>query len=98
MVHDIPPELADPTTDARTISVYSNYAGLLVAPEEFVIRFCQKSVEGRERPLETVRVYMSLAHAKRLVSAMARTLRDYEAVFGEIPVEPSLTEKGKEKL
>lgn len=94
----LPPELREPQADENTISAYSNYAGVQATPDEFILRFCQKPLDAGGRPLETVRIYMSLPHAKRLINAMARNISDYEAVFGEIPVEPTFTPEGKERL
>lgn len=37
---------------------------------------------------EVARVYLTLAHAKRLVIAMARSLKAHEELFGEINADP----------
>jgi hypothetical protein len=90
--------LVEPESDSNTLSVYSNYVGMLSTPDEFIIRFCQKALESGERPKERARVYLSLSHAKRLMLAMVRSIQQYEVVFGEISVEPRLTPEGQEAL
>ena len=90
-------DLTIPEPDTKTVAIYSNYAALFSAPEEFIIRFCHKSLVEGQRPKELVRVYLSMAHAKRLMLSMSRVVQQYEAMFGEIKMQPQLTPEG-EKL
>lgn len=90
--------LGEPVSDLNTAVLYANYAAVSSTPEEFVFRFCQRSLEGDERPKEVARIFVSLNHAKRLLIAMGRTLQVYEEMFGEIPIEATLTPEGKKKL
>jgi|SRR5882724_9195730 len=87
----------EPKPDSKTVAIYSNYAAVFSASEEFIIRFCQKSLDDGERPVELARIYLTLSHAKRLMMAMARTIEQYETLFGQINIEPRLTPEG-EKL
>lgn len=85
---------ADPEADASTVAIYANFANVLSSAEEFILRFCHRSLEEGERPREVVRVYLSLGHAKRLMAAMSTTIERHELMFGEIKT-PELTEEGK---
>jgi len=67
---------------------YSNYAAITAAPEEFIFRFCIRDPDEPARIKELARVFITLGHAKRLVSAMARSLKLYEENFGEIVADP----------
>jgi len=80
--------------------IYSNYTAVTAAPEEFIMRFCIRNVDDPATAMETIRVFLTLAHAKRLVLAMARSVKAYEDLFGEIPIEPTehLTEEGRARL
>jgi hypothetical protein len=90
--------LGEPKADINTVTLYSNYAAVTSTPDELIFRFCQRSLEGEERPLEIARVIVSLSHAKRILMALGQTLKAYEELFGQIPLEKPLTAKGKEKL
>lgn len=96
--HSPPENLSDPVSDARTVVVYSNYAGVQTTSEEFIFRFCQRDMNEPARPIEVARIYVSMGHAKRLLAAMAKTLQAHEELFGEIPAQPALTPEGKKIL
>ena len=93
-------EQPEPEEDSRTERYYSNYAALAVTPEEFILRFGERNLKDPNKIIEAARVYLSLPHAKRLVIAMARSLKAHEETFGEIVTDPvaSLDAETKKKL
>jgi hypothetical protein len=90
----------EPQSTAQTLRVYCNYAGMAATPEEFILRFCDRDLDDSNKATEIVRVFLSLPHAKRLVIAMARALKGYEEIFGEIKADlvTGLSEESKTKL
>lgn len=77
----------EPEPNPQTQRFYSNYAGLATTPEEFILRFGERDLKNA-RVVEVARVYLSFPHAKRLVIAMARSLKAHEEIFGEIIADP----------
>lgn len=86
------------TPSQHLVVIYSNYASVAAAPEECVFRFSQRSLDSENDATEVVRIYLPIAHAKRLVFAMSRTIKVYEELFGEIAVEPQLTPEGRKVM
>jgi hypothetical protein len=99
---DQPGEATYPEAQAtpQTIRVYCNYVGMAATTEEFILRFCERDLDDPTKATELVRVFLSLAHAKRLVVAMARSLKGYEDIFGEIETDPvkGLSDDARTKL
>jgi hypothetical protein len=74
---------------------YSNYTSVAAVPDECILRFCRRNLDGQDDATEIVRIYLPIAHAKRLILAMTRTVKSYEELFGEVSVEPKLTPEGR---
>ena len=90
----------EPEESPQTARYYSNYTGISVTSEEFVLRFSERDMKDPDKVIETARIYLGLPHAKRLVIAMARSLKAHEATFGEIITDPvaALDPETKKKL
>jgi Protein of unknown function (DUF3467) len=69
--------------------IYANVVKMTTGPYDLVMDFGFKSPEEVERKAEdfdpTVRVAMSLAHAKSMIPLLARLIAEYERQAGEIP-------------
>jgi hypothetical protein len=93
-------EQPDPDPTPQTVKIYSNYAGVQITAEEFIIRFAERDPRDVGKATEIARVYVSLQHAKRLAIAMIRTIRAHEEVFGLIAEDPikKLSPEAKAKL
>lgn len=90
----------EPEPNSQTMRFYSNFAGIAATPEEFILRFGERDLKDHNKVIEAARVYLSFPHAKRLVIAMARSLKAHEEVFGEIIPDPitGLSAEVKKKL
>lgn len=69
-------------------SVYANYCVVRSTPEEVMLHFGQRSINNPTQGNTVITVYTSLWHAKRLAKALLESIGKYEAVFGEIPIDP----------
>jgi hypothetical protein len=69
--------------------VYANVVKITTGPYDLVMDFGFKSPEEMERQVvefhPTVRVAMSLAHAKSMIPLLAKLIAEYEERAGEIP-------------
>ena len=65
---------------------YTNIAGVRATPEEIIIHFGLRE-DDPNSGIFVAKAVMSLAHAKRLVAALSRTISNYEVNFGEVVVE-----------
>ena len=69
--------------------VYANVVKMTTGPYDLVMDFGFKSPEEMRRGVEdfdpTVRVAMSLAHAKSMIPLLAKLIAEYESQAGEIP-------------
>jgi hypothetical protein len=67
--------------------IYANVVKMTTGPYDLVMDFGFKSPEemGRADFDPTVRVAMSLAHAKSMIPLLARMIAEYENQAGEIP-------------
>lgn len=90
----------EPIATPQTLQLYANYTSLTATPEEFILRFCLRDLNDPTKATELARVFVTLPHAKRLVSAIARSIKAYEEIFGDVPVDPiqHLTPAGRIKL
>jgi hypothetical protein len=90
----------EPTPTPQTVHLYANYTALTASPEEFILRFCLRDFNDPSKATELARVFVSLGHAKRLVIALARSIKSYEELFGEITADPlqRLTPEGRTRL
>jgi hypothetical protein len=67
---------------------YSNIASVSLTPEEAILHFGQRDSEDPNKGEGVAKVYLSLPHAKRLASVLAKGLSRHEEVFGEIIADP----------
>jgi hypothetical protein len=90
----------EPTSTPQTLHLFANYTALTATPEEFILRFCLRDLGDPDKATEIARVFITLGHAKRLVSAMARSLKAYEDLFGKVADDPAqhLTPEGRAVL
>jgi hypothetical protein len=69
--------------------MYANVVKMTTGPYDLVMDFGFKSPEEAGRGMEdfnpTVRIAMSLAHAKSMIPLLARMIAEYESQAGEIP-------------
>ena len=69
--------------------IYANVVKMSTGPYDLVMDFGFRSPEEMERGVAefdpTVRVAMSLAHAKSMIPLLARIIAQYEQQAGEIP-------------
>lgn len=88
----------DPPGDEPTH--YVNICQVQFTPEEAVFRFGRRDLEVGERAHNVVTIYMSHAHAKRLMLATFTTLQGHEEMFGEViaDVTKRLTPEARERL
>ena len=85
------PQLA--VDDSKAHTTYSSNCIINATPEEFVVGFArdvQSERGAKNSAMLTIesRIIMSPWAAKRLVIALARTLRTFEEVYGELEVDP----------
>ncbi|MBI3910126.1 MAG: DUF3467 domain-containing protein [Armatimonadetes bacterium] len=60
--------------------VYTNLCGISLTPEEAVLHFLQRTSETQA--ISVVRVFTSIAHAKRIAAVLVRTLIEHERKLG----------------
>jgi hypothetical protein len=69
--------------------IYANVVRMSTGPYDLVMDFGFKSPEEMERGVvefdPTVRIAMSLAHAKSMIPLLAKLIAEYEEKAGEIP-------------
>jgi uncharacterized protein DUF3467 len=69
--------------------IYANVVKMSTGPYDLVMDFGFRSPEEMDRGVvefdPTVRVAMSLAHAKSMIPLLARLIAEYEQQAGEIP-------------
>jgi hypothetical protein len=82
------------------ISIYANLVSITATPEEIILFFGERTIDGTNQGKELVRVYLSHSHAKRVATAMKRSITGYEELFGRIEADPSrrLTPDARKKL
>ncbi len=75
--------------DSKAHTTYSSNCIINATPEEIVVGFA-RDVQPERSAMVTIesRIIMSPWAAKRLVIALARTLRTFEEVYGELEVDP----------
>ncbi len=86
------PQLA--VDDSKAHTTYSSNCVINATPEEFVVGFVREMQSGPGSDNTAVltvesKVIMSPWAAKRLVMALARTLRSFEETYGELEVDPA---------
>ncbi len=79
--------------DSKAHTTYSSNCIINATPEEFVVGFArdvQSERGAKNSAMLTIesRIIMSPWAAKRLVIALARTLRTFEEAYGELEVDP----------
>ncbi len=79
--------------ESKAHTAYASNCVINATPEEFVVGFLHDRQSGRGVKKSTVltiesKIIMSPWAAKRLVIALARTLRTFEEVYGELEVDP----------
>jgi hypothetical protein len=75
----------------NTPSIYSNFCLVRTTPEEVMLHFGLRSPEDPTQGDAILTVYTNLWHAKRLASALLESIAKYEAIFGELPKDPTVT-------
>ena len=68
---------------------YANLISIITTPEEVILHFGERSMEGPNKGIGIAKIYISLPHAKRLAGALIRTLKNHEEIFGEINADPT---------
>ncbi|MFH2043379.1 MAG: DUF3467 domain-containing protein [Acidobacteriota bacterium] len=88
------------TNTPQQITFYSNVAQIIISNEEVIIRFGLREPENPQSGTGVATAYLGLAHAKRLASALGRSINQYEKTFGEIIADPlgKLTPEQIEKI
>ena len=79
---------------------YANISGITVTQEEMILNFALREVGNPSEARSIVKVYVGIAHAKRIAIVMAQLLTEYEETFGVIEAQPKrrLTEESKKRL
>ncbi len=85
------PQLA--VDDSKAHTTYSSNCIINATPEEFVVGFardvqCERGAKNSAKLTIESRIIMSPWAAKRLAIALARALRTFEEVYGELEVDP----------
>jgi hypothetical protein len=79
---------------------YANVNGITMTPEEVIFHFGTRSHENPNEAKGVAKIYLNVAHAKRIAIVLAQVISEYEEMFGE--VEPNvlkrLTDEGKKRL
>lgn len=80
--------------------LHSNFVSINMTFEEVILHFCERDMEDDSKASELARIYITPSHAKRLVVAMARSIKTYEENFGTIIINPleHLTPLGRERV
>jgi len=74
------------TTEERT--VYSNLAAVMISHDDVLIHFAIRHMDDPNIGDGVAKVYLNLAHAKRLANALSFQINNYEKMFGEIKADP----------
>jgi hypothetical protein len=80
--------------------VYSNAAQIVFSAEDATFVFGIRDLNAPETVHATIRVCLSLPHAKRILSVLSQQIARYEGLFGEIDADPiaSLSAEAKQAL
>jgi len=70
------------------VTYYANVVMVLMGPEEVVLRFGLRTDEDPLKGIGFAKIYLSPAHAKRLVTALKNGIEQVEGMFGEIAENP----------
>jgi hypothetical protein len=68
-------------------TTYSDIGGVTMTPEELIFHFGLRSQENPGEANGVVKVYVALAHAKRIALILAQLITQYEETFGEIDTQ-----------
>ena len=68
---------------------YANLISIITTAEEVILHFGERGMEDPNKGIGFAKIYLSLPHAKRLVGALMRTLKNHEGIFGEIIADPA---------
>ena len=70
------------------MTYFSNITMTYVGPEETIIHFALRNEIDPFKGTGIAKVYLTTAHAKRLMSALKKGLEQLEAIFGEVVEDP----------
>lgn len=70
-------------------AAYANVCNITATPDEVFLHFGQKNTDNPGGAAHVAKVCLSLAHTKRLVTALARVIETYESTFGEVIADPA---------
>ncbi len=82
------------------VTTYATVSGITVTAEEAVLHFAVRRQGTPNEADGTVKVFLSLPHAKRIMLVLATLLKEYEQIFGEVYPDANmrLTEEGRKRL
>jgi hypothetical protein len=72
------------------ITAYANIVAILVSPDEVLLHFGLRRSDDPNKGIGVAKIYMTSAHAKRLMAALSGSIQKIEEVFGEIVADPVL--------
>lgn len=78
---------------------YSNFASIGVSNDDVIFHFGLRDSQNPQEGKGIAKIYVGLAHAKRISKALSKSLASFEELFGEIipdPVERLTPEKRKQ--
>ena len=67
--------------------IYTNMCGLQFGPEDVMLQFAIRDTNEPNKGIAVGRVYSNLPNMKRLILLLNNSLKEYEELFGEIPVD-----------
>jgi len=88
-------------TNASTVpTVYANLCNIQMSTEEVILNFALRNPSQPTEAQGLIKVYTNLAHAKRIMETLSKSINQYEAVFGRIDTDPiqSLTPDIRKEL
>ena len=81
--------------------VYANMCGVQFGPEDVLLQFAIRDIADPSTGHAVGKFYSNLSNMKRLISVLNNSLKEYEEMFGEIPIDvvsERITPEGKRRL
>ena len=80
--------------------IYTNMCGVQFGPEDVLLQFAIRDTSERNNGYAVGRVYSNMSNMKRLIFILNKSLKEFEDLFGEIPMDvmERITPEGKRRM
>ncbi|MBU1206055.1 MAG: DUF3467 domain-containing protein [Proteobacteria bacterium] len=71
------------------IQCYANVIGIRMTNDDVALHFALRRYDESNRATGVAKIYIGLAHAKRLALSLNKSIESFEEMFGEIVADPT---------